>query len=308
MKLILLRGQVPQDRNPKEILFDRIEDCDDIYTQLAYRLGDQIGSVWYWGGKGQFNYGDRFAVTYHPDFRKVVWHPEDGYVIWARGGFKEYKPILDNAKNAFKIYYGAGKNFMPDRPDYNLVLCDSKYQLGKVREKFPNTRAELWIKPAADNIIKPEDCRKQYDVCFVANEQQAERKRIPWVYKTKPKDISMLHLGSGYKRVLRKDIGHYMSKCRVGIIPYNEIDSCPRAMVEMLACGLPVVAMDTVRFWNEKYVSVNVSRKENFWETVQWYLSGALRPGHVLDYYQNHLSLDKAAEYLKNLIKEGMNG
>ena len=31
MRLLFLRGQVPQDRDPRQIMFDHIEDCDDIY-------------------------------------------------------------------------------------------------------------------------------------------------------------------------------------------------------------------------------------------------------------------------------------
>jgi len=53
MNILMLRGQVPQDRDPQEIVFDTIEECDDMWTQLAFSMVNEKdhGEVWYWGKK-----------------------------------------------------------------------------------------------------------------------------------------------------------------------------------------------------------------------------------------------------------------
>ena len=57
MKLLLLRGQVPQDRDPRQIMFDSLTECDDVWTQLVARLAeDDYGEVWYWNGRRRVDY------------------------------------------------------------------------------------------------------------------------------------------------------------------------------------------------------------------------------------------------------------
>ena len=73
----------------------------------------------------------------------------------------------------------------------------------------------------------------------------------------------------------------------------------------MLSIGLPVVALDTVNFWKEKYKGVVVANKKNFWDVVRKQLEDVdeLRP-EIRDYYFKHIYMEKAAEYLSNLLKE----
>ena len=40
MNFLMLRGQIPQDRNPQEIVFDYISKVDDVWTWLFYRLSN----------------------------------------------------------------------------------------------------------------------------------------------------------------------------------------------------------------------------------------------------------------------------
>jgi hypothetical protein len=123
----------------------------------------------------------------------------------------------------------------------------------------------LFIKPAADNIFYPHDVEKKYDICFPANAAQ-DFKGHKFVYSTVPKSFSMLNLGNkperykrpknvDTKRVLRTDMAKNISLCKVGIVAANsEIDSCPRVIPEMLACGLPIVVRKGTRFWVDKYI------------------------------------------------------
>jgi hypothetical protein len=92
-----------------------------------------------------------------------------------------------------------------------------------------------------------------------------------------------------------------LSKCKVGILPYEAYDSCPRALPEMLACGLPVVTLKQTRFWEEKYKYVYKASKDTFWTMVR----AAMKisdPDEITEYYRNNLSMNVAVEQLKKLI------
>jgi len=319
MKLLLLRGMVPRDRNPKEIMFKNLSECDDIYTHMAEKIGDDV-EIWYWGGEREFWWSEKCVERWIPDFNKYKsdFKPD---VIWARGGFEEYLPVLKRFPNAYKIYYSAGRGtkYIPkDGTDYNLVLCDSKSQLDDVVGRGFN--GKLWIKPAAP-IFKPISVEKKYDVCFIANGTQAKIKNIKWVYKTVPKELSVLHLGNKNafkipgnvkcRRVTRSEMPTEISKCRVGIIPYGKTDSAPRALVEMLACGVPVVVLSGVRFWQSKYSNENSIVKTlntaDFWDMVKKTINGyGLWGSNPSRYYEKELNVDKASEYLKSLIFSGV--
>ena len=45
MKLLFLRGSVPEDRNPKEIMYDSLEAETDVWTHIACNLGDKVEIV-----------------------------------------------------------------------------------------------------------------------------------------------------------------------------------------------------------------------------------------------------------------------
>jgi len=332
MNFLMLRGQIPQDRDPQEIVFDWLSDIDDMWTQLFYQMlnpkeeYDNYGELWYWGGdrtkKFAYNFTERWLSTFQKHIINFV--PD---VIFCRGGFPEYHAVLKRFPKAIKIYYGAGRRFLPQPGfyDYDIILQDSPEQVKICEAKFPKALTTLFIKPAADNIIYSIEAEKEYDVCFPANGAQAF-KGHKFVYKTVPKGIKLLNLGNnprGYKypnnvtsyRVVRTEIAQHYAKCKMGIVAVNsEIDSCPRVIPEMLACGLPIVVLDGVRFWRDKYIeSVASSRsqsstgelvnKENFWNFVIFVLNN-LNLYDPRRYYEQNLSLTVAAKFLRERINE----
>ena len=312
MKLLLLRGRVPIDRPRSEIKYSTIEECDDIYTLMAYHLADEV-EVWYWGGDRVRKYG-HMTERWIPNFKKVKsdFKPD---VIWARGGFDEYRTVLKRYPDAFKIFYAAGrgsKHVPNDGIDYGLVLADTPVQLADIQDHGFN--GALWTKPAAP-MIKPKKTKKKYDICYIANAGQAKIKNLRWVYETAPRDLKILHLGFPnslkvpknvtQKRVLRSEIASEISKCKIGIIPYRKIDSAPRAMVEMMACGLQIVVMQGVKFWQDMYFPEknmgHVTNMSTFWFRVK----NVLEKGQVPDiskYYEEKLSMIPSANRLRGLI------
>jgi len=325
----MLRGEVPRDRNPQEIVFDRLEECDDMWTHLFYSMANEEDKceLWYWGGDREHRFAHNFVERWVPSF--TTYQPNFcPDVIFCRGGFPEYHEVLHRFPFAIKIYYGAGRRFLPQPGyfDYDIILQDSHEQVEICKEKFPKPLTTLFIKPAADNIFYPmSEVEKEYDVCFPANGAQ-HFKGHDFVYPTVPKDIKLLNLGNNPKkfkypdnvtsyRVLRPKMAENIAKCKVGIMASRaEIDSCPRVIPEMLACNVPVVALSRVKFWRSKYIvspvdssspfsTGELATEENFWDKVRFVLEN-LDMYEPRKYYENHLSLKHAAKFIRDKVDE----
>jgi len=243
MKLLFLRGQVPTDRPKEQIMFDSLEECDDTWTQLANHLSqDDYGEVWYWGGKRKVKYRDNFIERWVPSYkkRKTKFEPD---VIFARGGFPQYDVILERHPHAYRIYYGAGRRFVPRSSfnKYNLILVDTPKQLKVARNKFPKSRCELFIKPAADNVFHPLKHDKEFDVIFSSNEHKSGIKGHDFILPRFPSDLKMVQTGIVSSRlkskhpginftgwIPRKKLPAYYAKSKVAVVCCNNVDSCPR--------------------------------------------------------------------------------
>lgn len=321
MNFLMLRGQVPTGTRTKEIVFNKLEDVDDMWTQLFYALlEDNYGELWYWGGDRKKKFADNFIERWVPNFKthKADFVPD---LIFCRGGFKEYHTVLKKFPKALKIYYGAGRRFLPQPgfDDYDIVLQDSIEQVAVCKKRFPKPLITLFIKPAADNIFYPmPKVEKMYDICFPANAEQSFKGHA-FVYKTVPKDLKVLNLGNKgdrfkrpknveSKRVIRSDMAKNIAKCKMGIVAVRQkIDSCPRVIPELISCGVPIVVRDKVRFWQSKYIVSGVTGElasdENFWDVVKYVLEN-LDKYNPRQYYEENLSLKHAAKFLRSQIYE----
>jgi glycosyltransferase involved in cell wall biosynthesis len=308
MKLILLRGPVPTDRNPNEIKYSSLEKNNDIYELMAERLGDEGCEIVYWGGKYEKRYTEKCRVKWVKNLKKYR-PPFEPDVVWVRGGFQECYSFIKKFKKAFILYYGAGKRYCPKQGRINLVLADSEQQAKRIRKK--GYKAALWWKPAPPQF-RPMNIEKKYDVCYVAAIPEDERKNCKWVYKTCPKQFKVLQLGYKpkkmkvpknftVKRISRDSMPKALNKCRVLIAPYTEDDSAPRVISEAMACGVPVVALDGMNMWWEKH-ELNHPPKKYFWNHVWLNMQRGLNYIST-SFYEDYLSMDKAVEHLRGLIK-----
>ena len=324
MNILLLRGKVPEDRDPSEIQFRKISECDDIWTQLVYNVINQTngtGEVWYYGGKRYHKYNKYFVEQYKPTFDIPIGKQPD--VILARGGFNDYNPILKKCKKSFKIYYGAGKRFHPLKSftNYQLILVDSIEQYRECKSLFPKIPCSFMLKPAPDNIMYPYNVKKDFDICFPANGSQSHIKGHKFVYTNCPGNFKVLNLGnkSRYRkpenttsqRVLRKDIARYYSRCKLGIVCCTGlVDSCPRVLPEMLACNIPVVVKKGLYFWEDKYINQKtgiVADANSFWEAVRYVLMN-LDTFEPRKYYLEHLSMECAVNNFIDVINKTLSG
>ncbi len=319
IKLLFLRGSVPRDRDPRQIMFDSIDSCDDMWTQLANRLCSKgVGEIWYWNGDRTKKYNDHFTERWVKDTERAraSFYPN---IIISRGGFEgKCNPILRNYPNSFKVYYGAGKRFFPKLSPhlYDMILNDSPKQLAETRRRLPKIPSELFIKPAADNIFVPHCAEKKYDVISVCNEHP--RKGYYFALKSLPKNLRILQVGkvSGGTRkkyphikftgwIPRKDIPKLYGEAKISVCCCDEIDSAPRVIPESLACGCPILVLDGVELWAKKYINEKTGilcSREDFSPTV---LSAIDRYGQFSprEYYVDNLSIESASRHIIDLIR-----
>lgn len=308
---LFLRGEF--DHNNRRSL----DSDSDMWIQLfAEIVGcDDHGYIWYNSGSERiFHYKSNIWVITKStnDLRSFD-------VVLARGGFEYYIPILKKCRNAYKVYYGAGKRIFPqDKINYEMILVDCEEDLKIATKKYPQSKVILWTKPCARHYM-PVDVEKKYDVCYVAPNPKDERKRCEWVYKTAPEDLRILQLGNEphikppknikVKRVASTKMPKVISKCKVTIAPYSGNDSAPRIITESMACGVPVVCSKDVKLnWGtlnyEHNIALFRSDKKEFWNTVRKAIKKlkTYHPSLIAGNYQAHLSLEKEAVILREKI------
>jgi len=308
MNWLFLRGRMVRH---KECSWKTLEECTDMWTHLFSELvhKEDFGAILYSNGKRNVTYRSNFVeewINKFSRFERSCWTPD---VIVARGGFKEYVPLLKKYPKAKKVYYGANHGCIPeDNIKYDLILCDSSDQVEKCTRK--GLRGELFFKPAAPQF-KVLSLRKKYNAGFSAIWPNDQRKRVSWVHETAPRGMNILQMGHACKTsggisvkyVDHKRMVKAINKCKVIILPYTKEDSCPRIISEALACGVPVVRLSGgCHYWKERYggwvVNTNKSR---FWKTVK-HVGKTADPNAIREYYDKYLSLRIAGDYLRSSI------
>ena len=241
---------------------EQIDNDHDMWLQLF----DAIATI---GGSGRIWFHDSSTGIRNIKYKNCKVNISNGLTlcdkprafdyVFCRGGFDYYDDILLSAKckHAYKIYYGAGRRFMPQNlaVKYDLVYVDSQEQKEYCERTYNNVK--LFKKPVANCFVK------KFDVCYIAKEECSIIKNTKKVYETLPNDISMLHLGKSVQSNMdnvvcrypkRHCMPQFIDDCYVGIVPYMAgVDSAPRAALEMAARGLPLVV--------SRNIPLNISTK-----------------------------------------------
>ena len=272
--------------------------------------------MWYWGGKRRVVYSDRFTELWSPNYKGPIPFTPD--VVFSRGGFKEYDRVFARYPSAFKIYYGAGRRFMPCHAfkKFDLILVDTPKQVQVAKAAFPSSAVELFVKPAADNVFKPQPGKKKYDVIFVGNEHPKGIKGQSFALP-RMKGCSVVHVGicrTLHKKfpkvhftgwIPRKQLPALYGESKIAVVAADQYDSCPRVIPEALACGCPLLSLDSVRFWQQTYITPETGRlcsKQSFESEVKRMVNdyATFSP---YEYYKANLSLSVSAQKIRAMIK-----
>ena len=324
MNIVFLRGALPRkSEHPEKLLYDSIAGCEDMWTQLFYYLVQELGArgeLLYQGGDREFVVDSTFVERWVPSLSKCEPIQQPNLIV-CRGGFPYYDKFVKRFPRASKVYYGAGKRFYPTTgyESYDLFLVDSRSQLKKICGR--GRPASLYFKPAA-LLFKPEDVKKEFDVCFMANASQAKIKQHRLLLQSfAGSGVRILNLGNTNNDLValakklgvdiewggwlpRKDLPKEISKCRVGVCCSTSYDSCPRVIPEYLACGLPVVVVSGMNLWYSKYIVPETGMSVAGNKLLYGVKELLKRKLNVVEYYNRHLSMAAAAGRLSAVIEE----
>lgn len=186
-------------------------------------------------------------------------------VIFNRGGYEQYIPVLQACPDALKIYYGAGKRWCPsDGIKYNLILVDTASQKQAVEAKHPGVKVLIFHKPAADALFYPRQVDKEFDL-VVSAALPRTYKGLPWACERIPNNLRVLRIGDPdwwfnkwvddlnfdvhfTGRIPRSEVPAWACKAKLAVVcNEHEPDSGPRTLPEFLAMDIPVLLRDTVR-------------------------------------------------------------
>ena len=325
-KGLMLRQQVPVDA--ERITFNELEEIDDmwiwLFREIHKKLNLSHSEVWMWGGKREVYYEDDFIERWYDQYPTDIYYPD---LIFSRGGFKEYIPVMKSNPDAYKIYYGAiykdrlNPSTVGDETKYDMILADSYEQFNDLKDD--GYEPIKFLKPACENIFKPFDISKKYDVVFIANAKQKKIKGHEWFFnQMKDTGWRILQIGNTDKKLVklakklkldikftgwvpRKDIPLLACTAKVGVC-CSVGDSCPRVIPEMLAMGLPIVVKrsDKLFIWGDyfKYKgSKDVYNEVQFNETIKLFLND-YKSLNSFGFYVNKFSIDSTAEGIVDKI------
>lgn len=319
MNLLFLRGQLPVDRPVAQITFSSLAENDDMWTHYAHeivRLTGGRGELWYEKGKREVAYTPTFTERWVKRYASTTcaFQPD---LVFARGGFDFMAVEARRHPNACKVYYGAGARAVPKAGGpWDLVLVDTPAQLAVARKR--KYRAELFIKPAAENVFFPVTKAPQYDIIYVANYSKTANKGHSFILPALA-DHKFLHVGISRKKwrlaypngtfagwVPRRQMAEHYASAKLAVVWTRGQDSCPRVVPEALACDCPVLIGCTTKLNFDLYVTPQSGRvfdKSSFAHTLRDMLNehATFTPRQ---HYDSRLSLQRSAQELLDKCRE----
>jgi len=311
----MLRAEI-SDLNFKYMIKDKIEDVDDFYVLLINELLEKefidSAEIWYWGKPSfNFTYESGLRMRCFESFNSID-NSIDFDIIFARGGFLEYVPVLKLFKNAKRIYYGAGARFSPpDGLDYDLILTDTIERLSINESKFPNSKHRLFLKgykpPKLFDVVV-----KYFDICNVTSipinkGQEVLAKAID---KT---ELNFLNIGD-YNMdmavlydpmnsiftgsIERNVVFQHIQNCRLGFVGAHAKSGNPRVIVEYMAAGIPIVMLDDINV-DVKYIPnffCTVTNHKNLRDTIFNALKKKWDTGTIVKHFEDNFTIEKCAE------------
>jgi len=209
-----------------------------------------------------------------PDLASYVRENGEPDVIWMDGRSlqPELAYVFELCPSSFKmIYPGDWKPWRTEGLDrYDLCLADDDAQAARMRRHHPNLRCEVWDKFIDyERSHYPLGCEKQYDLCYVAFPSPRKNHELLFraIAKLADRRLRCVCVGgrsgdnSAALRELAGDLGidveftgaaskvevnACVNKSRIGVIA-SKRDSAPRAMLEYMATGVPVLVNAELR-------------------------------------------------------------
>ncbi len=309
--IILLRSANAHKASWEEVCKGPGELCQDMYVCLWRRVCELLGccgEVWWVGWSPVLcRHSDTFIERGVPvrGASPIFKRPS---MIFNRGGFPKYAPILQEFSGTPKMYYGAGSRFLPSTDDYSIIYYDS-YERQKKLSQYKAPLAPM-IKPAVERFFRPVDVEKKYDVLLMSS-SPGPHKGYAWFYQNLPQWATVLRVGRpdqwslAMKRservtlvgpIERAKIAEIACQARVGVVMSEPMDGCPRILSEMLAMDIPILVRAGVTLIPDLYLSRFsgcVCSENDFADVLASMLARIYQPAK---WYSEHLSMEIAAK------------
>lgn len=177
--------------------------------------------------------------------------------------------IFENCPDSFKIVYG--KHWHPWKIEmldqYDLCLVDEADQAEEIQRRFPNVPCGVWDKLIdAEHTHHPLSVEKKYDICYNAYLRPRKEHDVLFraMYALKDRQLNCVCIGGdrhGHRAHLEQlanglgihvefvgevgkaEVNRYVNASKIGVICCRR-DAVPRALLEYLAAGVPVVVRD----------------------------------------------------------------
>lgn len=337
MNFLYLRGAIPENILIEDVAPEIESDNTDVYVNLWSEISEIVGGthiILYHKNRIEDIKTIRYKRTQlvFIDLNNTAMlisfiNDCDSFdFIFIRAALPIYTEIINHYKRSKKIYYGAGTDFDFEKkimfyPEY--ILVDSDRQSGQAKIRWPLSTPIKFIKPAARCFRFDSSIKKNYDVCFIGNYRHHAIKGFKLIYNSYDWTVNILHIGdmmdnrqyeitSELKSVVRQvsakrcEMWELINSCKCGIVPYfNKLDSCPRVIPEMLACGLPLIIADTIPIFRDKYPAIYTSKNDIYNVTNRF-----VHDSWTLDmnksaakHYKENLTLRMSAETIIKGIK-----
>ncbi len=187
-------------------------------------------------------------------------------VVWVEGSDcpPHLREVFDLCPSSLKIVYS--KDWKPQKIEglasYDLCLVDEDWQIEKLAPQ--GVRAAVWDKLIDyEATHKPTECKKRYDICYVAHLRRRKQHELLFRAMAKLRDRRLTCVCTGgdpdgrldqlralaseldvavefVGDVSKAEVNRYVNESRIGVICSRE-DAAPRALLEYMAVDVPVL-------------------------------------------------------------------
>ena len=208
-----------------------------------------------------FEHRSGLVERYWPKGYEGLTEGDEPEILFVRGDKRDYYPVLNRFRKAFKVYYSAGHYYLPPtQGTWNLVFVDDPRHIKEVEESA-YCPVELFKKSCVDKYFPGKKGQGAVDIYFTCNAPQANIKGFRFFLRLMRdlRNKSALCVGlrnEGMEKefkglpvyftgfVPRVHVGQLMARCRMGLVLSGKEDGSPRVIQEYICSDFPVVVRE----------------------------------------------------------------
>lgn len=336
MKFVMLRATTKQSVveyqgqiAKNDSFYEDSSTATDFYTVLCDELLKHYSEVEIWYQEDvhhpafkAFVHSSGLIERFWPKKYEGLTKEDTPDVLFVRGDMPDYRTVLREFRNAFKIYYSAGHYYLPPaRFLWNLVFVDDLRHIREVKEAA-ECPVELFKKSCVDKYFPGRKGNGAVDIYFTCNAPQFKIKGLRFFLRLMKelKGISALCVGlrnEGMEKefkglpvyftgfIPRRWVGQLMARSKVGLVLSGKDDGSPRVIQEYICSDLPVVVRAETTH-SPLYINSETgitSPDDSMIKTIL----GTLRNREAFSprrYFMGNLTIEKSAEHLIDCVRK----